>query len=66
MLQPMAFTMLNGAEVLALLLALVGIAYTKWENRKRESGARNNRGSGLTGDQVEALGYKHPAFGYMS
>ncbi|KAG4433831.1 hypothetical protein IFR05_010679 [Cadophora sp. M221] len=54
------------AEVMALLLAILGIIYTKWENRKRDSGARDHRLVGLTEEQAGNLGYKHPGFRYMS
>lgn len=54
------------AEVMACLMALLGIAYTKWENRKRDSGARDNRIVGLTEEEISALGYRHPEFRYMS
>lgn len=55
-----------GAQAVACVLALIGILYTKWENAKRERGGRNDRVHGLEGTEITRLGYRNPAFRYMS
>jgi len=55
-----------GTSCGAMLLATIGIAYTKWENRKRERGERDGRLVGLTDDERVALGYRNPEFRYIS
>lgn len=55
-----------GAQCIAFLLALGGIVYTKWENKKRDRGERDYRLTGLNDDQQGQLGYRHPDFRYIS
>jgi len=55
-----------GSEVLATAVCVVGILYTKWENRQREEGKRNYRLQGLSVDEAESLGCRHPEFRYVS
>jgi MFS family permease len=55
-----------GAQCIAFLLAATGIMYTKWENRKRERGERDQRLMDLGDDQKDQLGYRHPEFRYIS
>lgn len=55
-----------GSEVCAMLVGVAGIAYTKWENGQREKGRRDHRLQGLTEEQANTLGYRHPEFRYMS
>lgn len=54
-----------GAQAVVCLLGLAGIAYVRWENRKRENGERDARLTGLSEEQVRELGYRHPSFRYM-
>jgi len=54
-----------GANVVAFVLAVIGILYTKWENRKRDRGERDHRLNGLTEEEKNKLGYLHPEFRYM-
>ncbi|KAH6670413.1 major facilitator superfamily domain-containing protein [Halenospora varia] len=53
-----------GAQVVACVLACVGIWYTKWENRQREAGKRDHRSAGLTDREKIALGFRNPEFRY--
>ncbi|KAH8589341.1 major facilitator superfamily domain-containing protein [Bisporella sp. PMI_857] len=53
-----------GANCVAFLLALTGILYTRWENRKRERGERDHRLVNLSEDEKNKLGYRHPEFRY--
>ncbi|KAG9237417.1 major facilitator superfamily domain-containing protein [Amylocarpus encephaloides] len=55
-----------GAQCAAFLLVALGILYTKWENKKRERGDRNNRLLNLTEEEKLGLGYRHPDFRYIS
>jgi MFS family permease len=55
-----------GCQCVALMLAVVGILYIKWENAKRERGERDGRLSGLSREEQDALGYLHPEFRYMA
>lgn len=55
-----------GANVVAGCLAVVGILYTKWENRKRVQGDRAARLVGLGEEDGNKLGYRHPDFRYVS
>lgn len=55
-----------GAQVVACTMACIGVAYTKWENGKRERGERNHRIEGLTESEKIALGYRNPEFRYTS
>ena len=55
-----------GANCVTLCLAVIGICYTKWENRKREAGERQERLAGLSDDEQNKLGYRHPEFRYTS
>ncbi|KAF9731430.1 hypothetical protein PMIN06_003117 [Paraphaeosphaeria minitans] len=53
-------------QVAVLVLSLVGIAYCKWENRQRDLGKRDHRLNGLSEAQIQDLGYRHPAFRYIT
>lgn len=55
-----------GTSCGAMLLAACGIAYTKWENKRRNKGERNERLANLTDDEKNVLGYRHPEFRYIS
>ncbi|KAL8819372.1 MAG: hypothetical protein Q9223_002186 [Gallowayella weberi] len=50
-----------GMLALSLVLSTTNILYVKWENRKRERGARDYR---LTEGDEGMLGYRHPSFRY--
>jgi len=54
-----------GAQCIAFLLAAIGILYAKWENAKREKGERDHRLNGLSEDEKNQLGYRHPEFRYI-
>jgi hypothetical protein len=55
-----------GANCVAGVLALIGIIYTRWENKKREAGDRQERLVNLSEDEKNVLGYRHPDFRYTS
>lgn len=50
---------------LAFIMALCLIQYIKWENRQREQGKRDHRLVGLSQEEQEALGHRHPSFRYL-
>jgi sugar phosphate permease len=54
-----------GAEALGTLTAIGAIIYTRWENRQREAGRRDDRLQGLSDEEQNQLGYRHPEFRYM-
>ncbi|PSN62411.1 MFS general substrate transporter [Corynespora cassiicola Philippines] len=55
-----------GGQIGVLVLALLGIAYCKWENRQRDLGKRDGRLNGLSEEQIRDLGYRHPEFRYIT
>ncbi|KAI5785781.1 major facilitator superfamily domain-containing protein [Geopyxis carbonaria] len=54
-----------GAQAGAGAVALLGVAYCKWENRMRAHGKRDFRLEGLSMEEQRQLGYRHPDFKYM-
>jgi hypothetical protein len=50
-----------GALILCIVTVSCGITYCKWENAKRNSGARDHR---LTDEDPARLGHRHPHFRY--
>jgi sugar phosphate permease len=52
-------------QVCVLVLAIVGIVYSKWENKQRDMGRRDHRLNGLSEEEVRDLGYRHPEFRYI-
>jgi hypothetical protein len=52
-------------QICVLIMACVGIVYSKWENRQREMGKRDHRLEGLNEDETRDLGYRHPDFRYI-
>lgn len=54
---------LGGMVIAALSIAVV-VLYYKWENAAREKGHRDHLLEGLTREEVENLGNKHPGFRY--
>ncbi|KAK0706275.1 major facilitator superfamily domain-containing protein [Lasiosphaeria miniovina] len=58
---------INLAGNLAVVfLSVFGILYCTYENRARAAGKRDHRLEGLTEDQQERLGNKHPRFRYWT
>jgi hypothetical protein len=53
-------------QICVLMLSLAGIAYCKWENKQRDLGKRDHRLNGLSEAQIKDLGYRHPAFRYIT
>ena len=53
-------------QIIVFFLAIFGILYCRWENRMRAAGKRDHRLEGLTEEQQEKLGYRHPRFYYWS
>ncbi|KAH7110087.1 major facilitator superfamily domain-containing protein [Dendryphion nanum] len=53
-------------QIFVLFLSLAGIAYCKWENKKRDQGKRDHRLNGLSDAQIKDLGYRHPDFRYIT
>lgn len=63
---PIGHSINLGAQIIVMCLATFGIFYTKWENRLRARGGRDYRLEGLTDEQQQELGYRHPEFRYIS
>jgi hypothetical protein len=55
-----------GTNCVAVTLAVIGIIYTKWGNKKREARYRQKRLANLSEDEKSVLGYRHPDFRYTS
>jgi hypothetical protein len=53
-------------QIGVLVLSLAGIAYCKWENKQRDLGKRDHRLNGLSDAEIRDLGYRHPAFRYIT
>lgn len=49
----------------AFVMGVIGIAYARWENGKRERGERDHRLQGLSEEEQHGLGYRHPGFRYL-
>jgi sugar phosphate permease len=52
------------ANCATMMLTLIMLFYSKWENKQRLAGKRDHRLEGLTLEEQEALGSKHPKFMY--
>ncbi|KAJ4291186.1 hypothetical protein N0V90_010384 [Kalmusia sp. IMI 367209] len=63
---PTGHTINLAGQIGVLFLSLAGIAYCKWENRQRDLGKRDHRLHGLSEAQIKDLGYRHPAFRYIT
>ncbi|KAK0634310.1 major facilitator superfamily domain-containing protein [Bombardia bombarda] len=55
-----------GGQIAVVALSIFGIFYCMWENRAREAGKRDYRLQGLSEDEQEQLGDKHPRFRYWT
>ncbi|KAH7324170.1 major facilitator superfamily transporter [Stachybotrys elegans] len=56
---------LNTATASSVIIAALGlVAYQKWENKRRASGARNDRLQGSS-HEIALLGDRHPDFRYI-
>lgn len=53
-------------QIVVVVLSIFGIVYCLWENRLRAAGKRDYRLEGLTEDEQEKLGFRHPNFRYMT
>ncbi|KAF9484525.1 MFS general substrate transporter [Pholiota conissans] len=54
------------AAALAVALVVLGAIYLRWENAKRDKGERNNRlRDGMSQEEIQNLGYRHPKFRYQ-
>ena len=54
------------AAALAVTLVVLGAIYLRWENAKRDKGERNNRlRDGMSQEEIQNLGYRHPKFRYQ-
>ncbi|KAK1773761.1 major facilitator superfamily domain-containing protein [Copromyces sp. CBS 386.78] len=51
-----------GGQIAIFCLSIFGIFYCAWENRARAAGKRDHRLQGLTEEQQEQLGNRHPRF----
>jgi len=54
-----------GAQVLVVVLALIGVLYCAYENKARKSGKRDHRLVGMSEREIGNLGYRHPEFRYI-
>ncbi|KAK3293767.1 major facilitator superfamily domain-containing protein [Chaetomium fimeti] len=55
-----------GGQIGAVLLAIFGIFYCMYENNARAAGKRDYRLEGLTDQEKDNLGGKHPSFRYWT
>ncbi|KAL0471107.1 major facilitator superfamily domain-containing protein [Neurospora intermedia] len=51
-----------GGQIGVVCLSIFGILYCAWENRARAAGKRDHRLEGLTEEEQEQLGNRHPRF----
>ena len=49
-----------------MCLTIWGIFYCMYENKARAAGKRNHRLEGLTEEEQEQLGSRHPSFRYWT
>ncbi|PWW75927.1 MFS general substrate transporter [Tuber magnatum] len=54
-----------GGEVCVALIGILGMLYARRENALRDRGGRDSRLVGLTEEEVQKLGYRHPEFRYI-
>lgn len=62
---PIGHTINLVAQICVALLAAFGILYTMRENRLRAAGKRDHRLEGLSEEEQNDLGYRHPEFRYI-
>ncbi|KAL8318492.1 hypothetical protein RB597_005668 [Gaeumannomyces tritici] len=53
-------------QIIVFCLSVFGILYCLWENRVRAAGKRDHRLEGLTEEEQDKLGFKHPSFRYIT
>lgn len=53
-------------QIVVFCLSVFGILYCLWENRLRAAGKRDHRLEGLTEEEQDKLGFKHPSFRYIT
>ncbi|KAK3386698.1 major facilitator superfamily domain-containing protein [Podospora didyma] len=53
-------------NLVVVFLALFGIAYCTWENKQRAAGKRDHRLEGLSQEEQDQLGSRHPRFHYWT
>ncbi|KAF2969385.1 hypothetical protein GQX73_g4192 [Xylaria multiplex] len=63
---PIGHSINFAAQVVVLFLSTFGIFYCLRENRIRARGGRDDRLVGLTEEEKDDLGYRHPDFRYIS
>ncbi|KAI3393339.1 hypothetical protein diail_4420 [Diaporthe ilicicola] len=54
-----------GGQIAVLCLSVFGILYCSYENKIRAAGKRDHRLEGLSEDETNQLGYRHPEFRYI-
>jgi MFS family permease len=54
-----------GAEAIVCVLGIAGVIHVRWENRQRSLGKRDSRLQGLSQEEIDGLGYRHPNFRYI-
>jgi uncharacterized membrane protein YidH (DUF202 family) len=52
--------------VCAAGIALLLMAYVRWENNKRAAGHRDSRLDGLSEQEIRELGHRHPTYRLMT
>ncbi|EFQ30885.1 major facilitator superfamily transporter [Colletotrichum graminicola M1.001] len=55
-----------GGQSLTAMLAVFGIFYCMYENKSRATGKKDHRLEGLTNEEKDQLGHRHPSFRYMT
>jgi hypothetical protein len=55
-----------GFSTFAIGLIIAYWRYCSWENKQRDLGKRDHRLDGLTQEEIEDLGHRHPRFRYAS
>ena len=53
-------------QIAVFFLTIFGIFYCIRENKLREAGKRDHRLEGLSDDEADHLGYRHPRFRYIT
>lgn len=53
-----------GGQIVVFFLSIFGILYCLYENKARIAGKRDHRLDGLTEEEQDALGNRHPQYRY--